>query len=573
MAALRSKCIARPFRPGRAGRGEDYFTGGIKKLNIQLLEKTARSAGRAGLLPRSPASCGVAKTDKSMVYRIPEHDGRNSRDPYILTPEAGPEPVYNGPSVFGVRPGHPVFFRLPVSGVRPMIFTIENLPDGLLFDSMKGLLTGVLSNAEAHVLSFRAANAVAEISFSVKLVVGEDIALTPPMGWNSWNAWGSDELDAEKVRQAAQAFIDLGLADFGWSTINIDDGWQGRRDENGVLQPDPEKFPDMQALCDEVHAMGLKIGIYSSPWVKTFGGRCGESEGEGVGNIRDEERGWYVGVKQFEAQDARQWARWGFDYLKYDWNPMDLASGRRMQKALRECGRDIIYNVTNSMHKEPPEKWAEISQCFYLWRTIPEDANTGNLLAADIQDDWEMVSSIGFNMNKWRKYVSPGHWNDPDMLVVGAVGWGKPHPCRLTPNEQYSHISLWSLLAAPLMLGCDFMQTRDEFTLSLLKNREVIAVNQDPKGDMGLRLKTDNPKGIEVVVKELADGSAAIGLFNRGEVANVATLNLSDIGRIGPHSVRDLWRQVDVEETADVFCAEVPAHGVVLVKLIMKGCE
>jgi alpha-galactosidase len=284
--------------------------------------------------------------------------------------------------------------------------------------------------------------------------------------------------------------------------------------------------------------------------------------------MRDEERGWYVGAQQFEKQDAAQWARWGFDYLKYDWNPMDLASGRRMQKALRNCGRDIIYNVTNSMHKEPPERWAEISQCFYLWRTIPEDANTGNLLAADIQDDWEMVSNIGFNMNKWRPYVCPGHWNDPDMLVIGAVGWGKPKPSRLTPNEQYSHISLWCLLAAPLLLGCDFEQTRDAFTLSLLKNREVIAVNQDPLGNMGLRLKTDNPNGIEVVVKELADGSAAVGLFNREGSVQVATLSLSDIGKSGVYTVRDLWRQVDVGETADVFCAEVPAHGVILIKLI-----
>jgi alpha-galactosidase len=519
-----------------------------------------------GLMPRISKKHNVQSADKWTVYSIPDHDGANGVAPYILTPEAGPMPVYNGPAVFGVRPGHPVFFRLPVSGARPMTFAVENLPEGLLFDSESGLLTGVLSNEEAHVLRFCAANAVAEISFSVKLVVGEDISLTPPMGWNSWNAWG-DRVDAEKIRQAAQAFIDLGLADFGWSTINIDDGWQGQRDENGVLQPDPEKFPDMQVLCDEVHAMGLKIGIYSSPWVKTFAGRCGESAGEGVGNIRDEERGWFVGHQHFEKQDARQWAEWGFDYLKYDWNPMDLASGRRMQKALRNCGRDIIYNVTNSIYKESPEKWAELSQCFYLWRTIPEDAHSGNLLAADIQDDWEMVSSIGFNMNKWRKYVRPGHWNDPDMLVVGAVGWGRPKPTRLTPNEQYSHISLWCLLAAPLLLGCDFLQTRDEFTLSLLKNREVIAVNQDALGNMGLRIKTDNPEGIEVVKKEMFDGSLAVGLFNRNDYPEIATLDLVAVGRSGSVSIRDLWRQQDIGEYSSIFCAEVPAHGVILIKL------
>lgn len=501
-----------------------------------------------------------------MVYCIPDHDGSNTKEPYILTPNPGPEPVYNGPARIGVRPGHPLFFRLPVSGIRPLKFFVETLPGGVCFDENAGLLTGQLPDEGTYQICFTAENEAGRVSFDVELIVGEDIALTPPMGWNSWNAWG-DRIDEEKIRQAAQAFVDLELADYGWSYINIDDGWQGERDENGVLQPDAEKFPDMQTLCDDVHAMGLKIGIYSAPWVKTFAGRTGGSAGEGVGTIRDEERGWYVGHQQFEEQDAKQWAEWGFDYLKYDWNPMDLASGRRMHKALRNCGRDIVFNVTNSMHKEPPEKWGEISQCFYLWRTIPEDANTGNLLAADIQDDWEMVSNIGFNMNKWRPFVRPGSWNDPDMLVVGAVGWGEPHPCKLTPNEQYSHISLWCLLAGPLLLGCDFLQTRDEFTLSLLKNREVIAVNQDALGDMGLRLDTENPEGIEIVVKQLADGSAAVGLFNRAETAQVATLRFPDIGKTGEHVVRDLWRQVDIGEVTDEFHANVPAHGVILVKL------
>jgi alpha-galactosidase len=448
-----------------------------------------------------------------------------------------------------------------------MHFTAESMPQGVQLDPATGMVTGVLPEEGRHLVGFRAENASGSVSFRVEFVVGEGIALTPPMGWNSWNAWGS-QVDADKVRAAARAFVELGLADFGWSYINIDDGWQGVRDEGGILQPDAEKFPVMQELCDEIHSMGLKVGIYSSPWVKTFAGRTGGSAGEGVGIIRDEERGWYVGARQFEEEDASQWAAWGFDYLKYDWNPMDLASGRRMQRALRECGRDIVYNVTNSICKEPPEKWAAISQCFYLWRTIPEDANTGNLLAADIQDDWAMVSSIGFGMDRWRPYVRPGHWNDPDMLVVGAVGWGEPHPCRLTPNEQYSHITLWSLLAAPLLLGCDFARSRDEFTLGLLKNREVLAVNQDILGDMGRRLATDHAADLEIVVKELADGGVAAGLFNRGETPQVLTLRLEHLGRPERrHTVRDLWRQQDVAETGDEFRAEVPAHGVILVKL------
>jgi alpha-galactosidase len=446
-----------------------------------------------------------------------------------------------------------------------MKFTAGALPQGVTLDASTGMLTGCLQEPGRHFLALSAENERGRTSFEVELVVGEDIALTPPMGWNSWNAWGG-KVNADRVREAAQAMIELGLADFGWSYINIDDGWQGERDESGALQPDPVKFPDMQALCDEVHALGLKMGIYSAPWVKTFGGHHGCSSGEPIGPARDEDRGWFVGSKHYEKEDAAQWARWGIDYLKYDWNPMDLTSGRRMAKALREGGRDIVYNVTNSIHKEPPEKWAEISQCFYLWRTIPEDANTGNLLAADIQDDWDMVANIGFNMNKWRQYVRPGHWNDPDMLVVGAVGWGEPHPSRLTPDEQYTHISLWCLLAAPLLLGCDFLQTRDAFTLSLLKNREVIAVNQDRLGDMGLRLETKNPEGIEIVKKEMSEGSAVVGLFNRAEEPQLATLDLADIGRSGTHRIRDLWRQQDLGQIDAQFHAEVPAHGVILIR-------
>jgi len=516
--------------------------------------------------PTASAAHDRIPTPTPAIYRIPGHDGSNRTEPYVLTPPVGPAPVYNGPAVFGARPGHPLRFRLAVSGERPLHFTAEGLPQGVRLDAATGMVTGQLPEQGRYAVDFQAENASGSASFRVDFVAGEDIALTPPMGWNSWNAWGS-QVDADKVRAAARAFVELGLADFGWSYINIDDGWQGVRDAGGILRPDPEKFPAIQELCEEIHDLGLKAGIYSSPWVKTFAGRTGGSAGEGVGILRDEERGWYVGNRQFEEQDARQWAAWGFDYLKYDWNPMDLASGRRMQRALRTCGRDIVYNVTNSVCKEPPEKWAAISQCFYLWRTVPEDANTGNLLAADIQDDWAMVSSIGFGMDRWRPHVRPGHWNDPDMLVVGAVGWGEPHACRLTPNEQYTHITLWCLLAAPLLLGCDFAQTRDEFTLSLLKNREVLAVNQDALGDMGLRLKTKNPEGIEIVKKEMSDRSVAVGLFNRGNVPDVATLDLADIERSGTHRIRDLWRQQDIGETDAFFRAEVPAHGVILIRL------
>lgn len=475
----------------------------------------------------------------------------------ILTPKPAAKPRLTGPKVFGVRPGAPFLFTVTATGHRPMLFSANGLPAGLRLDPNTGQITGSLPKPGTHLCTLTASNPLGTTHRPFKIVVGDTISLTPPLGWNSWNCWGP-KIDQEKILDAASAMVRTGLIHHGWSYVNIDDGWQGERDPaTGVLQPN-EKFPNLKGLCDAIHAMGLRVGIYSTPWVKSFAGYAGGSSGQPGGPVRDVEKGWYVGQHQHEPADALQWAKWGIDFLKYDWGPMDLDSGRRMRLALDACGRDILFNATNSAPKEHEQAWSDLTEAYFIWRRPAQGDN-------DIKDSWKSVSSIGFRMHEWRAFARPGHWNDPDMLVVGHVGWGDDlHPANLTPDEQYTHLSLWSLLAAPLLLGCDLTRL-DEFTLSLLTNDEVLDVNQDPLGHMADRVNVDGDA--EVWAKHLEDGSLAVGLFNRGETERPVTFRFRDLGLTGSFAARDLWRQRDLGAFGTDFVSTVAPHGVTLVRI------
>lgn len=475
--------------------------------------------------------------------------------PRILTPKTSSKPRMNGAKIFGVRPGSPFLYTIPATGDRPITFSAKGLPEGLHLNAQTGRITGTLYKKGEYRVLLQAENTQGECRREFRIVVGDKISLTPPMGWNSWNCWNK-YIDDKKVRENADAMVQYGLINHGWSYINIDDTWQGERGPEGQILPN-EKFPDMKGLCDYVHSLGLKIGIYSTPWVKSFAGHIGSTSGNHAGVVRDEKAGWYVGSDCHEIADARQWAAWGIDFLKYDWHPMDLASGKRMRDALLSCGRDIVYNVTNSAPDEDEEEWTKISEAYFLWRRNGD---------ADIKDNWQSVSSIGFRMNRWRRFAGPGHWNDPDMLVVGRVGWSNElRPCQLTPDEQYTHISLWCLLAAPLILGNDLTQM-DEFTLNLLTNDEVLEVNQDPLGVMAdLVLRTDTT---EVWAKEMEDGSRAVGFFNRrDDGTEKITIHWRDLGLEGTQRIRDLWKQEDMGTFEDRFTVEVASHGVMLVRI------
>jgi alpha-galactosidase len=480
---------------------------------------------------------------------------------YILTPKPGPQPRINGPKIFGVRPGHPIVFTIPATGIRPIKFTIDKLPAGVKLDAATGQLSGAIDKAATYNLIVRAKNAAGNDNRNFKLVVGEEIALTPPMGWNSWNIYAT-KVTQELLLANAKAMVTSGLKDHGWSYMNIDDVWQGARSgEFHAIQPNPETFPDMQKASDEIHSMGLKLGIYSTPWVESYGHHIGGSANNPYGTFEKtteniprnkKQMPYAIGSYQFVDNDVKQWAAWHVDYLKYDWNPIELPETKKMFDALRASGRDIVFSLSNST---PFTSIAALSTVSNAWRT-----------GGDIRDNWKSLKSRVFTQDKWAPYAGAGHWNDPDMMVVGYVGWGKgPRPTTLTADEQYTHMSAWCLMSVPLLLGCDLTKL-DDFTLSLLTNDEVIAVNQDPLGKQAMVVSKQGDNG--VMAKNMEGGSIAAGLFNLGDNGKQqVTLNWADLKITGKYIVRDLWRQKDLGVFDGEFKADVNQHGVVLVGL------
>jgi len=453
-----------------------------------------------------------------------------------------PEPAIHAPRVVGGTPGRAFLFRIPATGEPPLRFTASDLPPGLKLDAETGIISGILVDERVSVVDLAVEGPRGRAASRLTIVAAPNsLALTPPMGWNSWNVWGTSVDDA-KVRAAADWMVRSGLAAHGYQYINIDDAWEGERDAQGRLQPN-EKFPDMKALADYVHSKGLKLGIYSSPGPKTCAG--------------------YEGSYRHELIDAQTWAEWGIDLVKYDWCSYGQIAKddsleelqrpyRIMRDALDACGRDIVYSLCQYGMGRVSEWGAQVGGNY--WRT------TG-----DIVDTWASLVGIGFGQNGLEAYAGPGHWNDPDMLVVGKVGWGPTlRDTRLTPNEQVTHITLWSLLAAPLLIGCDLSQL-DEFTLAILTNPEVLEVNQDPLGRQAARVAIVG--STEVWMRPLLDGTVAVGLFNRGRAEAKVTASWSDLRLHGPQMVRNLWQRRDEGVFDESFSAVVPRHGAVMVKI------
>lgn len=499
---------------------------------------------------------------------------------YILTPKPARTPRINGAKVFGLRPGSKCLYNIAATGDRPMTFSIDKLPKGLKLNAETGQITGSVKKEGTYRMMVTATNALGSYTRELRIVVGDKLALTPPMGWNSWNCWARD-VTQEQVLSSARAMVSSGLVNHGWTYINIDDGWQGKRGGKwNAIQPN-EKFPDMKALTREIHDMGLKLGIYSVPWVGTYAAHIGSysDNPDGVNqwikdglhneNYRyqkpngdywkDRKEFYHHGKYSFVEADVKQWEEWEVDYLKYDWNPNTRFHTKEMFDALRKLDRDIILSLSNSAPLADAPFFMEHSEC---WRT------TG-----DIRDTWKSINSIGFSQDKWIPFCRPGAWPDADMLVLGLVGWGpKLHYTKLTADEQYTHMSLWALFASPLLIGCD-MARLDDFTLSLLTNDEVIEVNQDPLGYHAVPVWRKKDNSQVIYVKHLEDGSLAVGMFNRGDKPANISINPRMLGLYdGNRTVRDLWRQKDVGTLTDDpgkgrYTALVPAHGVVLVKV------
>jgi alpha-galactosidase len=475
----------------------------------------------------------------------------------IRTPPAPATPRINGPDVFGVRPGHPFLYHIPATGQRPMEFSADELPPGLTLDPGTGDIRGSLDKTGDYRVVFHAKNALGAADKKFKIVVGETIALTPPMGWNSWNHYAS-RVTQDIVLQNAQAMAASGLIDHGWTYLNIDDTWQGQRGGSfNAIQGD-EKFPDMAALCSAVHKLGLKIGIYSTPWVTSYAGHRGGSAEDAAGtwpppnapkkrSLNKNILPWAIGQYPFATNDADQWAAWGMDYLKYDWNPIKLPETLEMSDALRHSGRDIVFSLSNNMNITNAPT---ISRIANSWRT------TG-----DIKANWKSMSERGFGQDKWAAYAGPGHWNDPDMLEIGTREKNQP---GLTPDEEYTHMTLWCLDSAPLLLGND-LTSMDAFTLNILENDEVLAVDQDSLGQQGRCVARGD--GFLVYKKQLEDGSIAVGLFNTGDDAATVTANWGDLKIHGSRHVRDLWRQKDLGKFRNEFSITVAPHSAELVRV------
>lgn len=482
------------------------------------------------------------------------YDG-NIKDYEILTPKPGTQPKINGPLMYGSRPGNPFLYRIPCQGERPLSFSVEGLPSGLTLDSSTGIITGKTPLTGEYKLILKAKNSHGKDERTFKIIAGEMLALTPSMGWNHWYAhyWNiSDSM----IREAADIMINSGMADVGYQYVNIDDCWMLKktdslrmeqlRDVNGNPIPN-KKFPDMKGLTDYIHSKGLKAGIYSSPGPLTCAG--------------------FLGSYQHEEQDAKQYADWGFDFLKYDWCSYRTIAGKKpdieaaklpfqmMGNILKSQDRDIVYNLCQYGMNDVWKWGAQIGG--HSWRT-----------SGDLGYELDKVFDVALRNAKHREFSKPGAWNDPDYIQIGWFGnahnFSEPEKASMAPATQYAYMSMWSLMASPLFFS-GVMSKLDDFTLNILCNTEVIEVNQDPLGESGAVIQ--QPDSCFMMVKNLIDGSRSVGLFNRGEEPAEITVLWEELNINGRQKIRDLWRQKDIGRFNHKFTAIVPARGVVMVKI------
>ncbi|MFA6126037.1 MAG: NPCBM/NEW2 domain-containing protein [Bacteroidales bacterium] len=565
---------------------------GIHKLGLLILNKGNRE------IPVSPAWMdglisfrgNVPFASDNQVIRGPEE---------ILTPAPPEKPQIHAPKVYGVHPGSPVLYRIPCTGQRPIEFRAENLPQGLSLDPSSGIITGSIEIAGHYKTVLTAVNDKGQDQAEFTFVAGPTLALTPPMGWNSWYIYYSRVSDSI-MRRAADKMIESGMADFGYQYINIDDCWAIRlnsidpviggepRNPDGSLRSN-NRFPDMKALTGYIHKKGLKAGIYGTPGNKTCAG--------------------YTGSFQHESQDLRTFTEWGFDFLKYDW----CSYGRLIpERTLESCkkpyqlmwdetmkiNRDIVLNLCQYGMADVWKWGGSVGNC---WRT------TGDLGILE-GSSMPPFYYIGLSTADHWEYAQPGAWNDPDYILIGwfrnALKEEEFEKTNLTPNEQYAYMTMWSMLTAPLIYSGE-MSLLDPFTLNILCNHEVIGINQDILGKQARIIR--KTKDELIMVKDLDDGSKAVALFQVTGDANTSNPDLVDEEAAGMSGVmkglkdpsehfiwdnqpkpahvsitaeelginktflvRDVWRQKDIGEFDHSYTAEVPYHGVVLIRVREK---
>jgi alpha-galactosidase len=489
----------------------------------------------------------------------PESSGDEPK--IILTPAPSASVRINGARIFGVRPGSPFLFKIPATGKKPMKYEVLNLPEALTCNAETGMITGTINTRGEYLTTFIVSNELGSADREFKIVCGETLALTPHMGWNSWYVWENHVTDGI-MRDAADAMFSSGMIDHGYMYVNIDDCWSVKpgsdditlmgeaRDSKGMINSNG-RFPDMKSLTDYIHSRGLKAGIYTSPGELTCGG--------------------YVSSYGYEEKDVARFVEWGYDFLKYDWcsyskiGNKDLLSDLQkpyilISEILKRQNRDIILNLCQYGMGDV-WKWGKQAGG-HSWRTAGDlGGSFEGIGKALFRDGFDVYSSDTLHL-----YGGPGGWNDPDYLLLGYLSnWkGETVPTPLTPNEQYTQVSLWSIVAAPLIFSGDITRM-DDFTLSLLTNDEIIEVDQDPLGRPGYRVSKDGAK--EVWKRPLEDGSIAVGLFNRGDNTADITAQWTILGLTGKQRVRDLWRQTDLGSFEDHFTGKVERHGTIMLRM------
>jgi hypothetical protein len=499
------------------------------------------------------------------------------------------KPQFNGARVLGVRPNTPVIYALTVSGQRPMEFAVKQLPDGLTLDAKTGIITGTIAKQGEYVFTASAKNSAGHANADIKIVCGDTLALTPPLGWNSYDCFGDNVVEAEVLANAR--YVAEKMLPVGWDTVVVDYCWSdpGAHDNNrntranaplamdkfGRMIPAPNRFPTaandagFKPLADAIHALGLKFGIHVMRGIARNAVKANlPIEGStftaaDAANTNDKcvwcpdmfgVHGNAAGQAWYDSC-ARLWAAWGVDYIKVDdlSRPYHTAEVELIRKAIDQSGRAIMFST--SPGETPVEDAAHVLSHANLWR-----------VSDDFWDNWKYLDHEFTLAVRWHGFAGPGHWPDADMIPVGHLSVahrsvGKDRFTGFTRDEQLTLLSLWSLLPSPLMVGAN-LPDNDAWTLALLTNPEVIAVNQDALGRAAQRL-TNGPAGAEVWTKPLADKSIAVGIFNRGKTVLPVNLLWSDLGLKGKPAVRDLWLRKDLGR-AKSFTAEIPPHGSVL---------
>jgi hypothetical protein len=510
----------------------------------------------------------------------------------IAAAKAGAAPQFNGARVLGIRPGTPLVYSLAVSGARPLEFSAKKLPDGLSLDGQTGIIAGTLNRAGEYTVKVAVRNSAGKAKTEIKIICGDTLALTPPLGWNSYDAFGDNVVESEVL--ANTRYTANKLQPVGWDTVVVDYCWSdpGAHDNNrnartnaplamdafGRLLPATNRFPSaiegqgFKPIADQVHALGLKFGIHIMRGIPRNSVNANlPIEGS---NFTAAEAGntnskcvWcpdMFGVSSNAAGQAwydscaRLWAGWGVDYIKVDdlSEPYHLAEVEMVRRAIDRCGRSIVFST--SPGETPFADATHISTNVNLWR-----------VSGDFWDNWKSLNHEFSLGARWQDFVGPGHWPDADMLPVGhlSVGNRSVGPDRFTHftrDEQLTLLSLWSLLPSPLMVGAN-LPDNDDWTLALLTNPEVIALNQDVLGQPAQRL-TNVLAGVEIWTKKLATQSLAVGIFNRGSAAVPANIVWHDLGLRARPAVRDLWLRADLGRQKN-FAAELPPHGCVLLRV------